>query len=281
MRSNFLIRVEESFPSGGLRATFEARGYTAWDPTSYAFIKDSTLCIPTVFYSYSGEVLDKNGNFCPTSSELVSVLAKDCEIVGVCNGDPKGYDCEQKVEREEAIYINFLGSKEGYLAVPLKARNKFTICPYIGKVEENKYGYDDTAIVNTWNGSRETHTVEYNAYVDNVKGYEYVEFERLGGETTVYVNGKKVGDNLAKSKYVDNSQSRPYRFYTKFRDGENVIKIESVQTNRSNPPVSGYIKVGKIVKNTSFDVRLYCGKARVFVRSQNPDKQNLIAKIKR
>src|SRR5574344_1743506 len=48
-----------SFPSGGLRATFEARGYTAWDPTSYAFIKEGTLCIPTAFCSYTGEALDK------------------------------------------------------------------------------------------------------------------------------------------------------------------------------------------------------------------------------
>ena len=48
-----------SFPSGGLRATFEARGYTAWDPSSYAFVKENTLYIPTVFYSYGGEILDK------------------------------------------------------------------------------------------------------------------------------------------------------------------------------------------------------------------------------
>ena len=57
-----LIRGEpdaSSFPSGGLRATFEARGYTAWDPTSFAFIKEGSLCIPTVFCSYSGEALDK------------------------------------------------------------------------------------------------------------------------------------------------------------------------------------------------------------------------------
>ena len=57
-----LIRGEpdaSSFPSGGLRATFEARGYTAWDPTSHAFIKDKTLCIPTAFCSYGGEALDK------------------------------------------------------------------------------------------------------------------------------------------------------------------------------------------------------------------------------
>ena len=57
-----LVRGESdasSFPSGGLRATFEARGYTAWDPTSFAFLKDGSLCIPTVFCSYSGEALDK------------------------------------------------------------------------------------------------------------------------------------------------------------------------------------------------------------------------------
>lgn len=57
-----LVRGEpdaSSFPSGGLRATFEARGYTAWDPTSYAFVKDKTLYIPTAFYSYGGEALDK------------------------------------------------------------------------------------------------------------------------------------------------------------------------------------------------------------------------------
>ena len=57
-----LIRGEpdaSSFPSGGLRATFEARGYTAWDPSSYAFIKGKTLCIPTAFCSYGGEALDK------------------------------------------------------------------------------------------------------------------------------------------------------------------------------------------------------------------------------
>ena len=48
-----------SFPNGGLRSTFEARGYTAWDPSAYAFLKDNTLCIPTVFYAYGGEVLDK------------------------------------------------------------------------------------------------------------------------------------------------------------------------------------------------------------------------------
>ncbi len=64
-----------SFPSGGLRATFEARGYTAWDPTSYAFIKDNSLCIPTSFLSYTGEVLDKKTPLL-RSMEAISKEAK-------------------------------------------------------------------------------------------------------------------------------------------------------------------------------------------------------------
>jgi glutamine synthetase len=69
-----------SFPSGGLRATFEARGYTAWDPTSYAFIKDEVLCIPTAFCSYTGEALDKKTPLLRSmeaiSNEAVKVLEK-------------------------------------------------------------------------------------------------------------------------------------------------------------------------------------------------------------
>ena len=60
-----LVRGEpdaSSFPSGGLRATFEARGYTAWDPTSFAFVKDGSLYIPTCFFSYTGEALDKKNS---------------------------------------------------------------------------------------------------------------------------------------------------------------------------------------------------------------------------
>lgn len=64
-----------SFPSGGLRATFEARGYTAWDPTSYAFIKDGILCIPTAFCSFGGEVLDKKTPLL-RSMEVININAK-------------------------------------------------------------------------------------------------------------------------------------------------------------------------------------------------------------
>ncbi|MBR5379995.1 MAG: glutamine synthetase III [Clostridia bacterium] len=72
-----------SFPSGGLRATFEARGYTAWDPTSYAFIKDKTLCIPTAFCSYTGEALDKKTPLLRSMELLNRHALKVLSILGV------------------------------------------------------------------------------------------------------------------------------------------------------------------------------------------------------
>jgi len=71
-----------SFPSGGLRATFEARGYTAWDPTSYAFIKDNTLCIPTAFCSYGGQSLDKKTPLLRSMEELNKQTMRVLRILG-------------------------------------------------------------------------------------------------------------------------------------------------------------------------------------------------------
>ena len=71
-----------SFPSGGLRATFEARGYTAWDPTSPAFIKDGTLYIPTAFCSYSGEALDKKTPLLRSMETLNTEAVKMLKLLG-------------------------------------------------------------------------------------------------------------------------------------------------------------------------------------------------------
>ena len=72
-----------SFPSGGIRSTFEARGYTAWDPTSYAFIKEGSLCIPTVFCSYTGEVLDKKTPLLRSMEELSKQAVRVLNLIGV------------------------------------------------------------------------------------------------------------------------------------------------------------------------------------------------------
>jgi glutamine synthetase len=71
-----------SFPSGGLRATFEARGYTAWDPTSYAFIKEGTLCIPSAFYSYGGEALDKKTPLLRSMERLSRQAERVLRLIG-------------------------------------------------------------------------------------------------------------------------------------------------------------------------------------------------------
>lgn len=87
-----------SFPNGGLRSTFEARGYTAWDPTSYAFIKDGILCIPTAFCSYNGHALDKKTPLLRSMEEiskqgvrLLSLLGKKAERINVSVGPEQEY----------------------------------------------------------------------------------------------------------------------------------------------------------------------------------------------
>ncbi len=96
-----------SFPSGGLRATFEARGYTAWDPTSYAFIKDKTLCIPTAFCSYGGEALDKKTPLLRSMEALNKQALRILRLFG--NTDAK---CVQPCVGPEQEY--FLIARELY-----------------------------------------------------------------------------------------------------------------------------------------------------------------------
>ena len=96
-----------SFPSGGLRATFEARGYTAWDPTSYAFIKGKTLCIPTAFCSYGGEALDKKTPLLRSMEAISKQALRIVRLFG--NTDAKHVDTCVGAEQEY-----FLIDKEMY-----------------------------------------------------------------------------------------------------------------------------------------------------------------------
>ena len=96
-----------SFPSGGLRATFEARGYTAWDPTSFAFIKDKTLCIPTAFCAYNGEALDKKTPLLRSMAALNKQALRILKLFG--NKDVKSVHTNVGPEQEY-----FLISKEMY-----------------------------------------------------------------------------------------------------------------------------------------------------------------------
>jgi len=103
-----------SFPSGGIRSTFEARGYTAWDPTSYAFVKDATLCIPTVFVSYSGEVLDKKTPLLRSmeaiskqTKRILSLFGTNAKYIDITVGPEQEYFLVDKKlfnQRKDLIY---------------------------------------------------------------------------------------------------------------------------------------------------------------------------------
>ena len=125
-----------SFPSGGLRATAEARGYTAWDPTSYAFVKDDVLCIPTAFCSYTGEALDKKTPLLRSmqaisdqARQVLHLFGKDVERVTTTVGPEQEY---------------FLIRKEDYdkrLDLVLTGRTLFGSAPSKGQeLEEHYFG---------------------------------------------------------------------------------------------------------------------------------------------
>jgi len=98
-----------SFPSGGLRATFEARGYTAWDPTSYAFIRDRTLCIPTAFCSYSGEAMDEKTSLLRSMDALNQQALRVLRLLG-----------NDSVSRVHAV----AGAEQEYFLVPRELYEK-------------------------------------------------------------------------------------------------------------------------------------------------------------
>lgn len=123
-----------SFPSGGLRATCEARGYTAWDPTSYAFIKDDTLCIPTAFCSYTGEALDKKT---PLLRSMDAVSNQACRVLKLFGINVPRVSSTVGAEQEY-----FLVDKEDYKArrdLILTGRTLFGCPPAKGQEMEEHY----------------------------------------------------------------------------------------------------------------------------------------------
>ena len=125
-----------SFPSGGLRATAEARGYTAWDPTSYAFVKDEVLCIPTAFCSYTGEALDKKT---PLLRSMQAISDQACRVLKLFGKDVERVSTTVGPEQEF-----FLIRKEDYnkrLDLVLTGRTLFGSAPSKGQeLEEHYFG---------------------------------------------------------------------------------------------------------------------------------------------
>ena len=123
-----------SFPNGGLRATFEARGYTAWDPTSYAFIKDGVLCIPTAFCSYTGEALDEKT---PLLRSMAVIEEQANRVLALFGEPPCRIDVTIGLEQEY-----FLVSEEQYkqrLDLMLTTRTLFGYAPCKGQELDDHY----------------------------------------------------------------------------------------------------------------------------------------------
>ena len=123
-----------SFPSGGLRATFEARGYTAWDPTSYAFIKDHTLCIPTAFCSFSGEALDKKT---PLLRSMQAINRQAMRILKIFGTDAKYVKTSVGAEQEYFLIDKEVFSKRPDLKYT--GRTLFGAMPPKGQEMDDHY----------------------------------------------------------------------------------------------------------------------------------------------
>ena len=133
-----LVRGEpdaSSFPSGGLRATFEARGYTAWDPTAFAFIKDGSLCIPTIFCSYSGQALDKKTPLLRSMEELSRQAVRVLRLFG--DTDVKKVTSEVGPEQEYFLIDKDVCSRREDLV--LTGRTLFGAKPPKGQELEDHY----------------------------------------------------------------------------------------------------------------------------------------------
>lgn len=125
-----------SFPSGGLRATFEARGYTAWDPTSYAFIKDEVLCIPTAFCSYTGEALDKKTPLLRSMSAINEQAQRVLKFFG-----EDGHRVITTVGSEQEYFLISEKDYEARQDLMMTGRTLFGAAPSKGQeLEEHYFG---------------------------------------------------------------------------------------------------------------------------------------------
>ena len=223
---------------------------------------------------YQLEAYDENGVFCPLASDEIEVGIKNGRIVGVGNGDPSCMDAEQQPAQEEAIFLRSFACEEGVYHVPAKAQNamrkRYDWLETESRADSAAGFEDDERIVarfghNLAPAKQKTYTVRVRC----TKAYEYVEFERLGSKTEVFLNGTKIGNTLRTHGRQANSAVRPYRFYARFAEGENELTLVALCEESDAPPISGTVKIGRRVEKPC-TVRLHFGKARVFVRSDTP-----------
>lgn len=222
---------------------------------------------------YELDAYDKNGVFCPIASEKVKIKVINGKLVGVGNGDPAEWGPEQFPMREEAIFIRSFASKHGVYSIPQKYANTLSPRYDFMEREEKTEGFeDDFRLIARYAYSiTEPKETVLTASVSDAERYEYIEFERIGSDACLYINGKKIADIYGERGGRTRNAMRPYRFYTKFKKGTNEIKLVAMQSENDPPLISGYVKLGRRVSTAGY-VKLHYGRARIFVKSKDPKK---------
>jgi hypothetical protein len=227
---------------------------------------------------YEITAVDKNGIVCPLSNKEIEIDVTGATIVGVGNGDPSYYGYEQKPDKEKSIIIRTFNYEKGTYSIPPKTPNlmwdRLDWLEFEDKIYPNE---DDYRLVAKYGKNQVEEKFTFTTTVDGVQGYEYIEFERLGANATVYINGKYVGNNVKNGS----SHSRPYRFYYKFRNGKNEIKVVSEKTKQHDvnlDHISGLVKIGKVQKEP-WNIPMHYGKARVFVKTDDITKAKIKVKF--
>jgi hypothetical protein len=280
------IRVDIPFEAGELRAVGIKDGKTYTDTIKTAGRTAALKCETVIPCERDGDIAiveisarDKDGNLCPLANDLVEVSIKDGQIVGVCNGDPAYDKNEQPTSHAEHFNIRTFGTNSGKLyAIPPKATNtRRTRIDWIGR-EDCREGYCDDFrdVAKFVDCIDDPHSEVYTVTVNTAEDYEYIEFERFALDCDVYLNGKLIGSNRRSPRNPSVKYTRPYRFYAKFKRGENKIEVKTTLNGGVTHPFSGYVRLGRKVEEP-MRVNLHYGLARVFLKTKNPS--NLKAKI--
>ena len=279
------IRVDIPFEAGELSAVGTKDGKTYTDTLKTAGRTATLKCECVLPCEKDGDVgiieitaLDKSGSFCPLASDLVEVSIKDGNIVGMCNGDPSDVMPEQPTYHNEYLPLRNFGRGDGvlYAVAPRVANARQIRSDYIVNAGCGEDYRDDFRDVARFTYSPYDISETYSLTVSDVERYEFIEFERFSAVADVYLNGKKIGDNQKRARNDSIMYTRPYRFYAKFKPGENKIEVRTRRTAENIYPFSGYVRLGRRVDDP-IRVKLHYGIARVFVKTKNPE--SLKAKI--
>ena len=228
---------------------------------------------------YELRAQDEAGLFCPTAANMAEVTVSGGGLIGAGAGDPACTLPEQLPPVEDTMEIRTFTAADGSLyTIPPKEPNKLRRRHDWLETEPAGSGFeDDVRHVARFAESRFPPVCEtFTTRIEGAEGYDYIEFERLGGNARVFLNGEEIGGNIRRSGRISISHVRPYRFAARFRAGTNELRVESERREFDGPAMSGRVRIGRIRRQDTVQVRLYDGTARVFVRGKAKISARLI-----